>query len=191
MAKRSLFSLLSEQPWWVSVLVAMAVFAIARLIFPPVAPFAALPFVAIAIYFAWQQLRALSPDTVNARLAAVRAMSWDEFAVLIGDAYRRRGYEVETARDGAFDFVLRQKGRLSLVQCRRWKVRQVGVGPVRELYEALDRHEAFNGICIAAGDFSDAARQFAAGKPIALVHGAELAKLVGRKAVRARGGART
>lgn len=190
MAKRSLFSLLSEQPWWVSLLVAMAIFALARLIFPPVAPFAALPFVAIALYFAWQQLRTLSPDAVDARLAAVRGMSWDQFAALVSEAYRRRGYQVESVREGAFDFVLRQKGRISLVQCRRWKVNQVGVEPVRELYAALDRHDAFSGICIAAGGFSDAARQFAAGKPIALVHGAELAQLVGKEARRPRGRAR-
>lgn len=162
----------------------MAAFAIAQLVFAPVAPFVALPFVAIAIYLAWRQLRSISPETVEARLAAVRALSWEEFAALVSDAYRRRGYEVEAARDGTFDFVLRQKGRISLVQCRRWKVNQVGVGPVRELYDALDKHDAYNGICIAAGTFSEAARQFAAGKPIALVQGADLAQLVGRTGVK-------
>ncbi len=57
---------------------------------------------------------------------------------------------------------------------------QVGVGPLKELYEALDKHDAYNGVCIAAGGFSDAARQFAAGKPLTLLEGAELAKLLGR-----------
>lgn len=184
MARQSLFGILSRQPWWVSLLAAMAAFAIAQLVFAPVAPFVALPFVAIAIYLAWRQLRSISPETVEARLAAVRALSWEEFAALVSDAYRRRGYEVEAARDGTFDFVLRQKGRISLVQCRRWKVNQVGVGPVRELYDALDKHDAYNGICIAAGAFSEAARQFAAGKPIALVQGADLAQLVGRTGVK-------
>lgn len=184
MARQSLFGILSRQPWWVSLLAAMAAFAIAQLVFAPVAPFVALPFVAIAIYLAWRQLRSISPETVEARLAAVRALSWEEFAALVSDAYRRRGYEVEAARDGTFDFVLRQKGRISLVQCRRWKVNQVGVGPVRELYGALDKHDAYNGICIAAGAFSEAARQFAAGKPIALVQGADLAQLVGRTGVK-------
>lgn len=184
MARQSLFGILSRQPWWVSLLAAMAAFAIAQLVFAPVAPFVALPFVAIAIYLAWRQLRSISPETVEARLAAVRALSWEEFAALVSDAYRRRGYEVEAARDGTFDFVLRQKGRISLVQCRRWKVNQVGIGPVRELYDALDKHDAYNGICIAAGTFSEAARQFAAGKPIALVQGADLAQLVGRTGVK-------
>jgi restriction system protein len=179
MAKRSLFSILSEQPWWVSLLVAMALFAVAHLILPPAAPFVALPFVAIALYFAWQQLRGLSPATVEERLAAVRAMPWEEFAALISNAYRRRGYEVEAARNGAFDFKLHQKARTTLVQCRRWKVNQVGSGPVRELCDALDKHEAFNGVCIAAGEFSDGARQLAAGKAITLLNGPALAQLIG------------
>ncbi|MCI3950582.1 MAG: hypothetical protein K0R53_67 [Burkholderiales bacterium] len=184
MARQSLFGILSRQPWWVSLLAAMAAFAIAQLIFAPVAPFVALPFIAIAIYLAWRQLRSISPETVETRLAAVRALSWEEFAALVSDAYRRRGYEVKAAHDGTFDFVLCQKGRISLVQCRRWKVNQVGVGPVRELYDALDKHDAYNGICLTAGTFSEAARQFAAGKPIALVQGADLAQLVGRTGVK-------
>jgi restriction system protein len=179
MAKRSLFSLLSEQPWWVSLLVAMALFAAAQFVFPPVAPFVALPFAAIAIYFAWQQLRGISHATARERLAAVRAMPWEAFAVVVSDAYRRRGYVVEAVRNGAFDFKLSQRGRITLVQCRRWKVNQVGIGPVRELCDALDKHEAFNGVCIAAGEFSDAARQFAAGKPVVLLNGPALAELVG------------
>jgi len=179
MAKRSLFSILSGQPWWVSLLVALALFAAAQFIFPPVAPFVALPFVVIAIYFAWQQRRSISPAKAGERLAAVRAMPWEDFALLISEAYRRRGYDVEAVRSGAFDFKLSQKGRITLVQCRRWKVNQVGVGPVRELCDALDKHEAFNGICIAAGEFSDGARQFAAGKPVMLLNGPALAELVG------------
>lgn len=179
MAKRSLFSILSEQPWWVSLLVAMALFAGVQLILPPLAPFVALPFVAIAIYFAWQQLRGISPAKVVERLAAVRAMPWENFGPLVSEAYRQRGYAVEEARSGAFDFKLRKQGQITLVQCRRWKVNQVGVGPVRELYGAMDKHEAFNCVCIAAGEFSDSAREFAAGKPVTLLNGPALAKLVG------------
>jgi restriction system protein len=180
MAKRSLFSLLSEQPWWVSILVGMALFAIAQWVFPPVAPFVALPFFAIALYFGWKQFGGLSHEQTAARLAAVRAMPWEKFSNLVSAAYRKRGYEVEPARDNAFDFVLRQAGRITLLQCRRWKVSQVGVGPLRELHEALDRHDAYNGICLAAGSFSEAAREFAAGRPLSLLEGSDLARLLGR-----------
>lgn len=179
MAKHSLFSLLSEQPWWVSLLVAMALFAVTQLILPPLAPFIALPFVAISIFFAWKQLRGRSPVNVEERLAALRAMPWDNFGLLVSESYRRRGYAVEDSGGGAFDFKLTRKGQITLVQCRRWKVNQVGVKPVQELYEAVNKHDAFNCVCIAAGEFSDGARDFAAGKPIALLNGTALVELVG------------
>ena len=179
MAKRSLFSILSEQPWWVSLLAAMALFAVAQLVFPPVAPFIALPFIVLAVYVGWKQLRRISPVKVEERLAALRAMPWDDFGRIVSEAYRRQGYTVEESEGGAFDFRLRKDDRITLVQCRRWKVNQVGVKPVEELYEAMNKFEAFNGVCISTGEFSASARDFAAGKPVTLLSGAALAKLLG------------
>ena len=179
MAKRSLFSILSEQPWWVSVLVAMALFAITQLILPALAPFVALPFVAVAIYIAWKQLRGASPANVEERLAALRAMPWENFGPIVSEAYRSRGYTVEASESGSFDFTLRKNGQITLVQCRRWKVNQVGVKPVRELYEAMNKRDAFNCVCISAGEFSESAREFAAGKPVSLLTGPALVELVG------------
>lgn len=179
MAKRTLFSILSEQPWWVSLVVAAVLFAIAYQILPQFAPFVALPFVGVAIYVAWQRMRGGSPADAAERLAALREMPWEKFRAAICGAYRRQGYTVEESASGAFDFTLRKNGRITLVQCRRWKVNQVGIGPVRELYEAMSRHEAFNCVCVSAGAFSANAREFAAGKPIVLLSGAALAKLTG------------
>jgi restriction system protein len=179
MAKRSLFSILSEFPWWLSALVAVLLFGIMQLIFPPLAPFVALPFVAVAAYFAYRQLRGKSPVDAGERVAALREMPWENFSLIISEAYRRQGYAVEASDSAAFDFTLRKNGRITLVQCRRWKVNQVGAGPLRELHEAISRHEAFNGVCITAGGFSANAREFAAGKPITLLHDAALAELVG------------
>lgn len=179
MAKRSLFSILSEQPWWVSLLVAAALFAIVQLFLPQVALFVALPFIAVAGYVAWKQLRSVSPVNVEERLAALRGMPWENFGLVISEAYRRQGYAVEASESGAFDFTLRKDGRITLVQCRRWKVNQVGVKPVQELHAAMNASDAFNGVCISAGEFSASAREFAAGKRMTLLNGAALAELVG------------
>lgn len=179
MAKRSLFSILSEQPWWVSLLVAAVLFAVVQLVLPPLAPFVALPFIAVAGYVAWKQLRGTSPVDVEERLAALRAMPWENFGLAISEAYRRQGYTVEESGGGAFDFNLRKNGRITLVQCRRWKVNQVGVKPVQELHEAMNQLDAFNGVCISAGEFSAGAREFAASKPITLLNHAALTELVG------------
>jgi len=179
MAKRSLFSILSKQPWWVSLVVAAVLFAIAYQFLPQFAPFVALPFVGVAVYVAWKQLRGRSPADVGERLAALREMPWEKFRAIVSAAYRRQGYAVEASASGAFDFTLRKNGKITLVQCRRWKVNQVGVGPVRELYAAMSGHEAFNCVCIGTGEFSANAREFAAGKPITLLSGTALAELVG------------
>ena len=179
MAKRSLFSILSEQPWWVSLVVAALLFAGAYQFLPEFALFVALPFIGVAIHVAWKQFRGKTPANAAERLAALREMPWDEFAALISEAYRRHGYAVEASASGAFDFMLRKSGRTTLVQCRRWKVNQIGIGPVRELYAAMSGHDAFYCVCISAGEFSANAREFAAGRPITLLSGAALAELVG------------
>jgi restriction system protein len=179
MAKRSLFSILSEQPWWVTLLVAVAVFGITQVVFPPLAPFIALPFAALAGYLAFRQLRAGPSINVEERLAALRAMPWENFGLAISEAYRRQGYVVEASNSAAFDFKLAKKGQVTLVQCRRWKLNQVGAGPVRDLVGAMEKLGAFNCVCISAGEFSANALEAAAGKPVTLLRGAALADLVG------------
>ncbi len=183
MAKRSLFSILSEQPWWVSLVVAAALFAIAFQFLPLYAPFVALPFAVVAVYAAWKQSRGRAPADAAERLAALREMTWEQFAAVISAAYRKQGYAVEEAKGGAFDFTLRSKnGRITLLQCRRWKVNQIGVGPVRELHEAMGRNDAYNGVCVTAGEFSPNAWEFASGRPISLVSGAALLELTRKTA---------
>lgn len=177
-AKESLFSMLSRQPWWVSLLVAILLFAAAQVIFPPVAPFVALPFIAIAAWFGYRQMRAGSPTAVPERLAQLREMPWENFSLVVSEAYRRQGYTVEEAKNSAFDFLLRKGGRATLVQCRRFKVNQAGEGPLKELAQAIEKHDAFNGIAITAGAFSDKAQAFAAGEPITLVSGTDLVALI-------------
>lgn len=179
MAKRSLFSILAEQPWWITLLVAVLIFGIMQVVFPKLAPFVALPFALVAVYLAWRQWRAGPPANVDERLAALRAMPWENFGPVISEAYRRQGYVVEVSTSGAFDFKLAKKGQITLVQCRRWKLNQVGAGPVRDLIGAMEKLGAFNGVCISAGEFSANAVAAAAGKPVTLLRGAALAALVG------------
>ena len=145
-----------------------------------VAPFVALPFLLLAAYVGFRQMRTVSPGQVDDRLAALRDMHWDQFSVLIADAYRKQGYTVEAADKSAYDFTLTQGSRVTLLQCRRWKVNQLGVGPLEELARAVSAAEAHNGICIAAGNVSPKAKEFVIEKPLALVTGIELAGLVGK-----------
>ena len=176
----TLFQVLARQPWWISVLVAFAMFWIAYAVYPPVAPFFALPFVVLALYIGFKQWRSGVPSNPDEQLETLRTMSWESFSAAVCDAYRRQGYAVSPSREQGFDFTLTQDGRVTLLQCRRWKVNQVGAEPVRELARAVDRMQAYRGICLATGEFSGPARKIAASEPVALVSGAELVMLVKR-----------
>ena len=179
MAQETLFRILLRQPWWITVLVAVLLFALAQAIFPPLAPFIALPFAGLAVYIAYRQWRGSSPVDADARLASLRAMSWEEFSDLVTAAYTRHGYQVSAAERPGYDYTLTKGSRVTLLQCRRWRVNQVGVGPVRELARAVEREEATNGICISAGTFSEPARKLVATEPVTLVSSAELVELLG------------
>ncbi len=176
---RTLFSILLEQPWWISALAGVGLFGIAQLAFPPVAPFVALPFVVLAVFIGFKQMRLLSADTVEARLKAVREMTWEQFSTAVSNGYQKQGYTVAHSSKAGFDIALTKQGRVTLLQCRRWKVAQLGAGPLEELAAAISREDAYNGICICAGDVSPKAREYAAARPITLTAGRELAALVG------------
>jgi restriction system protein len=187
MNKNSLFAVLLRSPWWISIAVAAGIFALARMALPeayaPYAIFASLPFIVIGGYAGWQQLRAPSAASVAATLEALRALSWEDFASAIEDAFRRDGYAV-TRLNGAgadfagVDFELTRAGRVSLVGCKRWKVARAGVEPLRELDAARQAREAHECIYVAAGEFTDNARAFAAEKNIRLLQDVELAKFL-------------
>lgn len=187
MNKNSLFAVLLRSPWWISIAVAagtavVARFALAKFSLPEIyAVFVCLPFVVIGSYAGWQQLRAPSAASIAATLEALRALSWDDFSSAIEDAFRRDGYGVSRLNIDGADLELTRSGRVSLVGCKRWKVARAGVEPLRELDAARHARDAHECIHVAAGEFTDNARAFAAGKNIRLLHGAELAKLLRSK----------
>ena len=155
--------------------------------YAPYAIFAALPFIVIGSYAGWRQLRAPSAARIAATLESLRALSWDEFSAALEDAFRRDGYAVTRLNGAGADFELTKAGRVSLVGCKRWKVARVGIEPLRELEAARQAREAHECIYVAAGEFTDNARAFAAEKNIRLLHDAELAKLLpGTKRFQAR-----
>jgi len=181
MAKRSLFVILSGAPWWVSVLIAAAVFMAVRQFMPDYAALASmLPFLGIAGYAGWRQSRLLSPERAGAALTAMRAMSWPEFSANMESAFRSEGYAVVPLTRGAADFELSKSGRVALASCRRWKVAQTGIEPLRELVLAKESAGAQECIYVAAGELSQNARQFAAQHQIRLLCADELAQFFAR-----------
>jgi hypothetical protein len=105
-------------------------------------------------------------------------MNWRQFEQLTGEAFRRQGYAVEETglggADGGIDLILRKDGLTTLVQCKQWQNRQVGVKVVREMYGLLLHHLAAGVKIVALGNYTTDARDFAQGKAIELIHGGEL-----------------
>jgi restriction system protein len=112
----------------------------------------------------------------------IRDLGWRDFELLIGEAYRRQGYQVtETGgggADGGIDLVLHGRGEHVLVQCKQWKVFKVGVKPIRELYGVLTAERADRAIFVTSGVYTQEARNFAAGKPLELIDGERLCKMI-------------
>src|SRR3954463_7857444 len=124
MAQQTLFTILLRQPWWVTLLVAFALFAVVHAVFPPRAPFVALPFAGLSVYIAYRQLRGSAGVDAGERLALIRPVDWQELSALIGEAYKRQGFAVPASSTAGYDFTLTKDGRATLLQCRRWKVNQ-------------------------------------------------------------------
>lgn len=102
-------------------------------------------------------------------------MSWHQFEILVGEAYRQQGYQVKelggSGPDGGADLILTKNGRKYLVQCKQWKAYKVGVQPVRELLGVMVGEGATGGIVVTSGDFTQDAVNFARNNNIQLVDG--------------------
>lgn len=114
--------------------------------------------------------------------SAINAMTWQEFEMLAGEAFRRGGYSVgETGgggADGGIDLVLRKDGEKYLVQCKQWRAYKVGVPVIRELYGAMAAAGAAGGFVVTSGVFTQEAKDFAAGRNIDLIDGVELHEII-------------
>src|SRR6185312_9455482 len=112
----------------------------------------------------------------------VPALGWRQFELLVGEAFRRRGYVVEETglggADGGIDLILRRDGRRTLVQCKQWRRSRVPVSVVREMYGLLAHHGADAVLVVALGVFTTDAQRFADGKPIELIGGEALLRMI-------------
>ncbi|PKO18008.1 hypothetical protein CVU37_06680 [candidate division BRC1 bacterium HGW-BRC1-1] len=113
---------------------------------------------------------------------SIRALSWRDFELLVGEALRRQGYTVnETGgggADGGIDLIARRGHEKLLVQCKRWKTWKVDVKVVREMFGVMTAEHATSVMIVTSGEFSKPAIDFAEGKPIRLMDGAALVKFI-------------
>jgi restriction system protein len=127
----------------------------------------------------WKLANRLESQT---SIESIRGLSWEAFEGLVAEAYRRKGYAVEQSlvggADGGVDLVLRKDGQTTLVQCKQWRTSAVGAPVIREVYGVLMHEKANRAIVIASGHFTREAETFAVGKPMELIDGQQLLKMV-------------
>ena len=141
--------------------------------------------IAAAALSAWRrkQRQTLVSDVAQARNAeALDGMSWREFELLVGEAYRLQGYRVTEigggGPDGGVDLVLAKGSEKFFVQCKQWKAYKVGVTTVRELYGVMAAKGATGGFVVTSGRFTSDAKDFAQGRNIELVDGPRLFAMI-------------
>ena len=197
--QESFVDVLLKAPWWISAILCVVSYVGLRWVIPGMfaqdkilqaiaqglpnlGTMVAIMFGGIAILsWVFGQKRKELVDQQES-LSTLRATPWKDFEYLVAEAYRRQGFTVDFSfgkgADGGVDLVLRKEGRVSLVQCKQWKTLSVGAPVVREMFGILKAGQADEFIIVASGKFTKEAMDFARGKPIRLVDGPILLKLI-------------
>jgi len=138
---------------------------------------------AVASFFGRRKREALARSVGdNASGGALRNMGWQDFELLVGEAFRMRGYAVTEAggggADGGIDLALRKVNETFLVQCKHWRAYKVSVTVVRELYGVMAAQGAAGGFVVTSGVFTSDAEAFARGRNIELIDGNALTGMI-------------
>ncbi len=183
--KTSLLDEIASLPWYAGLALGLIAFVLTRSVGGVLAPlawmFLAACWIAAGMSFlnSHKRKQLLEQQTGIDSLAR---MHWREFEMLVGEAFRRRGYFVEATglggKDGGIDLIISKNGRRELVQCKQWRSRLVRASTVREMWGLSDHHRADAVHIVCIGDFTPDALEFARGKPIELITGARLLNLV-------------
>jgi len=119
----------------------------------------------------------MEPAPATWSLQVLRRMEWKRFELLAAAYYEKIGFRAETIRcgaDGGIDAKLFRgdlPNPVSILQCKAWNSRPVGVKPVRELLGVMTHNKVQTGVFLTTAQFTDEAVAFAKNNKIALVDG--------------------
>jgi hypothetical protein len=178
MPKRSLFAILCDLPWWISLLVAALVYYLGAFFSPVIGAAAAVPFVGVAAYVAYLRIKRGPQLDVEALLKALRSASAEEMRTMLTEVFGAQRYELGDSPGG--DLTLARNGYITLVRYRRWRAQSVNAQALDELRRDMQREKADHAMYVTAGSIQDNVRQRAADASIVLVDGPALAQLVRR-----------
>jgi restriction system protein len=112
---------------------------------------------------------------------AMQTMEWDVFELLVAAAYRKIGYKVKLSNsgaDGGVDLYLTKGGASHIVQCKHYKKQKVGVKVIREMFGVMVGLSAASVSIVCSGGFTKEAYNFSKNKPIKLITGKDLVRLI-------------
>ena len=145
----------------------------------------------LAAALSWRALSALLARRRRAKWARraraisdLLALSPNEFETITAAAFEARGWRVEIIgregrADGGLDLLLFRKGRRFVVQCKRY-AGKVGAPVVREVIGVMMHHRAQGAFVVGLSGFTRAAQEWAKGKPLRLIDGQQLLKVLAR-----------
>lgn len=116
----------------------------------------------------------------------IRDLEWKRFEDVCQQFYEKKGIRSETTAlgpDGGIDVRLYQDdtGRpTSIVQCKAWGERFVGVKPVRELLGVMTHEKIGKAFFMTSGSYSDDAKAIAQANRITLIDGRMLLMMIQR-----------
>jgi restriction system protein len=123
--------------------------------------------------------RLQATETIELDPETASHLSWRQVQNLVGDAFRRRGYGVRPgSTDAPVDFILDKDGERTVVNCKHWKVWEVGESPLREFYGYTTGIGAKRAVMVTTGRFSQRACDFADRHNLRLIDGRGLSDLV-------------
>ena len=126
------------------------------------------------------QATARGIETSAWSLELLRALEWKRFEELCAAYFQELGLRTRmtpAGPDGGVDIHLLAEGSersAVFVQCKAWSSYDVGVKAVRELLGVMTAEGVAEGVFVTTGRYTQAARDFVAGKEITLIDGPDL-----------------
>ena len=129
-------------------------------------------------------------DEAGATQASLLDMDPIDFEDLVAALFKAMGMEVMTTErsgDGGVDVRAMDpdpiRGGKLVIQVKRYRS-TIPPAPVRDLYGTMLHEGATKGILVTTAEFGPSAQEFAAGKPLTLIGGKQLADLLARYGIR-------
>jgi restriction system protein len=111
-------------------------------------------------------------------LLSLKQLSWKEFEHFVGTFFEKQDYTVEVTgglRDGGIDLIVKKNGRVSYVQCKKYRENQVTLSMMRDFYGAISSQAITNpSFFVTTGTFTLDARKFAEENAIEAIDGSRL-----------------